>query len=256
MSFITDIFGAKQAAKGQQKAADAASKAAAESLALQERQYNQTREDNQPWMSTGRNALATLAQVSGQNGPALGYNWNKYLADNTDVADAINNGYFGGVNGPGGVQGAAQRHYEEYGHTADRFTPTRATNMDAFTASPDYQFRMNEGARALTARNSALGIQDSGAAQKSALQYNQNLAAGEFGDWWNRQAGLAGVGQTAAGANQSAGQNYANVGTNINQNKANALGSSYINQGNIWGNLITGLGNKAETNVARMFGMG
>lgn len=116
--------------------------------------------------------------------------------------------------------------------------PAQTAAMGQFQASPDYNFRLNEGARALTARNAALGIQDSGAAQRSAMQYGQGLASQEYGNWANRLAALGGVGQTAAANNAQVGGNYANAVTGINQNTAQALGSSYINQGNIWSNLI------------------
>lgn len=244
MSFIADIFAARTAAKGQAKAADAARTAASESTAEARRQYDLSRADNQPWLEAGRNALSVLSNVGKKS-----FNADAYLAANPDVRNALAGGAFGGE---GGLAGAAQRHWLEYGQNEGRTNPGMTTGYEAFTASPDYQFRLDEGARALTARNSALGIQDSGAATKSALKYGQNLASGEFGDWWNRQAGLAGVGQTAAAANQNLGQNFSNATTSINTNKANALGSSYINQGNIYGNLFSNLGGQAQR-AATMF---
>lgn len=249
MSFIADIFAARSAAKGQSQAAGAARDAAAASTAEARRQYDLSRSDNEPWLDTGRNALARLNRASGGAGGAQGFNWNTYLESNPDVARAIAGGAYGGE---GGIAGAAERHYREYGQNEGRAAPAIAGPMDDFIASPDYQFRQSEGARALTARQSALGLQDSGAAQKAALRYSQNLAAGEYGDWWNRQAGLAGVGQTAAAANQNLGQNFSNATTNINQNKAQALGSSYINRGNIWGNYASNLGGQADR-AAMMF---
>lgn len=194
MSFITDFFSAKSAAKGQQKAADAASAAAADSLAEQRRQYDLTRSDNMPWYTAGAGALEQLQKLN-------------------------------------------------------------AGDFSSFKASPDYQYRQDEGARALTARNSALGIQDSGAAQKSALKYAGDLANGEYNNYYNKIAGVAGVGQVAAAANQTANQNFANSVTNTNQNKASALGSSYTNQGNIWGNYLSNLGTKAENTALRFLGM-
>lgn len=116
-------------------------------------------------------------------------------------------------------------------------------SFDGFTASPDYQFRQDEQARALTARNSALGIQDSGAAQKAALKYSGNLASGEFNNYANRLAGIAGVGQTAVGANQTSGQNFANNYSNLQTNNAAALGSSYTNTAAIQNQNISNLSN-------------
>lgn len=200
MSFIADIFGANAAAKGQKQAANAASEASAASLAEQRRQYDLSRADQQPWLTTGTNALNSYANLLGQNGAAA-----------------------------------------------------QTTAMGQFQTSPDYAFRQSEQARALTARNSALGIQDSGAAQKAAMQYSGNLASGEFNNYANRLAGLAGVGQTAATTNAGLGANYANQVTNINQNRAQALGSSYINRGNIYGNLYSNLGSQAQTAAIKAF---
>ena len=95
--------------------------------------------------------------------------------------------------------------------------------------------------RALTARNAALGIQDSGAAQRSALSLAGNQASGEFNNYANRLAALAGVGQTAANTSAQLGQNYANSVGNIAQNNASNLASSYAAQGannaNLWGGI-------------------
>lgn len=191
MSIVTDFFASRSAARGQERAATAATNAATASTAEQRRQYDQTRTDNLPWLTAGTDALTRL--------------------------QALNNG-----------------------------------DYSSFTASPDYQFRQNEGARALTARNSALGIQDSGAAQKAALKYSGDLASGDYNNFYGKIAGIAGLGQTANAANQTAGQNMTNAITAINQNQASALGSSYINQGNIWGNFASNLGGRVD-NAALAF---
>lgn len=117
----------------------------------------------------------------------------------------------------------------------------QARAMQQFKASPDYQFRLTEGNRNLNARNAALGIQDSGAAQKALLAYGQNLASGEFNNYANRLAGLSGVGQTAAQNTAVAGQNFANSYGNLLGANAQNLASSYQQQGansaNMWGSL-------------------
>lgn len=141
-------------------------------------------------------------------------------------------------------QGALSQIAGQYGipTTQGANAAPQAGNYGSFMASPDYQFRQDEQMRALNARNAALGIQDSGAATKAALQYSGNLASGEYGNWYNRLANISGLGQTAANSNAAIGSNYASAVTNINQYKANALGSSYINRGNIWGNYLSDLG--------------
>lgn len=157
----------------------------------------------------------------------------------------------GGANVLPAVSGGGQPQINgglptEMGANGQPVTPTPNPNpttgtagpggsASPFWASPDYQFRLNEQNRALTARNAALGIQDSGAAQRSALQLSGNLASGEYNTYANRLAALAGVGQTAAAQNQNLGQNYANSYGNLLTNNAQNLASSYANQGAING---------------------
>lgn len=266
------ILGNNSQNKAQQQSAQASQQAANAATDEQRRQYDLSRGDNQPWLQTGQAALGQLANMYGLNtggaaansGGSSALDWGGYLTANPDVQNAINNGYFGGVNGEGGVNGAAQRHWQEYGDAftaAGRTGPQAATPesrqaqaYSGFMASPDYQFRQDEQMRALTARNSALGVQDSGAAQKAALRYSGNLASGEFNNYANRLASLAGVGQTAAGQNQALGQNYAGAVGNIAQNNAQNLSSSYQNRaaGNAttYGN-IAGIGTGLLQNFAR-----
>lgn len=235
---------AKSAANASQQATDA-------SIAEQRRQFDIAQQNQQPWLTTGTSALNQLASLYGlqtsaqpQAGAGQGvFDERSYLLANPDVAASIAQGGFGG---------SALNHYNEYGRAEGRqggyaapaqvgtATPT-PSGMDAFFQSPDYQFRLNEQNRNLTARNAALGIQDSGAAQKAALQYSGQLASGEFNNYANRLASLAGVGQTAANTSAQLGQNFANNFGNLQTQNAQNLGSSYIQQGqntaNMWGNL-------------------
>ena len=247
------IASANASNKGQQQAANASQQAADAATAEQRRQYDLSRSDNAPWLATGQSALnqlASLYNLNGQGGSGT-QNWNQYLTANPDVAAGIQGGLFGGE---GGAAGAAQRHYQEYGQAEGRAAPAMSTPMDAFVASPDYQFRQGEQARALAARNSALGIQDSGAAQKSALQYSGNLASGEFNNYANRLSALAGVGQTAAGQNQALGQNFANSVGQIGLNNAQTLGSSYQNQADTNANLYGGIAGGLANGLTQYFG--
>lgn len=245
---------AKNAANASQQATDAA-------VAEQRRQYDLSRQDMAPWTTVGRSALTELAGLYGLNAnPSGGANASTYafLQANPYAAGEIQKGQFGG---PGNLDAAANWVRNEYGGdlanngrvTANGYATTgqvgqaqpvstvASSAMSPFFASPDYQFRQNEQMRALTARNAALGIQDSGAAQKAALQYSGNLASGEFNNYANRLSALAGVGQTAVQSQTAAGQNFANSYGNLLSNNAQNLGSSYAQQGansaNMWGNL-------------------
>lgn len=66
-----------------------------------------------------------------------------------------------------------------------------------FAASPDFNFRLSEGMRAVGQNKAVNGLLRSGSALRAISDYGQNTAAGEFGNWWNRQSGLAGLGKSA-----------------------------------------------------------
>lgn len=241
-------IGSNAQSKAAGKAANASQQASDATIAEQRRQFDIGQQNQQPWLTTGTGALNQLASLYGLPSSQLGggasggqFNAQGYLAANPDVAAAVGSGSFGGD---------PYAHWQEYGQSEGRTggfaAPAQAgdaapTGMAAFVASPDYQFRQNESMRALTARNAALGIQDSGAAQRSALQLSGNLASGEFNNYANRLSSLAGVGQTAAQNTAAAGQNFANSMGQVLGNNAQNLASSYGQQGaasaNMWGNL-------------------
>jgi hypothetical protein len=87
----------------------------------------------------------------------------------------------------------------------------QAGNMDRFFASPDYQFRRDEGQRGIGNSFAARGGAASGNALKALTEFNSNLASGEFGNYYNRLAGMAGMGSQATGNVAGAGNNYANA---------------------------------------------
>ena len=101
-----------------------------------------------------------------------------------------------------------------------------------FSASPDYEFRRSEGMRDIGNSFSARGGAQSGNALRALSEYNSSLASGEFGNWWNRQAGLAGVGQTA--------------GTNLGQFGANTAANA--------GNFLAGQGASRASGVLGKYG--
>lgn len=83
-----------------------------------------------------------------------------------------------------------------------------------FNASPDYNFRLQQGIDALDKSAAARGRLLSGAQDKAITEYGQNVASGEWNNYLNRLASQAGIGQTATGATAAAGgQTAANIGT-------------------------------------------
>lgn len=273
---IAGVAGAAIGANAQNKAAKqgaaASQNATDQTIAEQRRQFDIGQQNMQPWLTTGNSALNQLAGLYGLNTQPGGASANTYayLQANPAARESINAGYFGG---PGNLDAAVNWHRNEYGGAQQNAGPITANgysgqgvtgapsgsaaatgNLSPFFASPDYQFRQDEQMRALTARNAALGIQDSGAAQRSALQLSGNLASSEFNNYANRLSALAGVGQTAAQNQAAAGANFANSMGNVLGNNAQNLASSYAQRGDINANLWSGIGGAVGSGLNQFFG--
>ena len=172
-------FGANRAAKTQ---ADAAQ----QGLAAQERMYNQTRADQEPWRQAGMTALNQLIPLA--------------------------------------------TNYQKFG-------------MDQFQQDPGYQFRLNEGLKALDRQAAARGGLISGNAMKAAGRYGQDYASNEYQNAFNRYQternaqlnplqSLAGVGQSATNYVGNAAQNMGQAQNQNMQSIGNAQASGYVGGAN------------------------
>jgi hypothetical protein len=90
----------------------------------------------------------------------------------------------------------------------------------SFAASPGYAWARSEGQRDIGNSFAARGGAASGNALKALSEWQTGLAQQDYGNWWNQQAGLAGVGQNTA----------VNLG-NQGQNAAGNVGNYMANQG-------------------------
>lgn len=100
-----------------------------------------------------------------------------------------------------------------------------------FVEDPGYRFRLAEGQQALDRAAAARGMFNSGAQVRALGELNQNMASSEYGNYWNRLAGLAGVGQAATNSGIQAGQASTQNIINAYGNAGNARASSYANTG-------------------------
>ncbi len=110
------------------------------------------------------------------------------------------------------------------------------TAMQNFQQSPGYQYQLDQGLRAVDAGAAAKGMLRSGATLKAEQTLGNNLAAQDFGAYYNRLAGLAGLGQNAA----------AGVGTAGNQTAAGQAQtgvSAASTQSSLYGQAAQGIGN-------------
>ncbi len=142
------------------------------------------------------------------------------------------------------------------------FTADNMAELD-----PGFDFRMNEGMKALTRAEAAGGNVGGGGALKAAESYGEDYASNEFNNAYNRfmttrqsnfnnLAALAGVGQSATNSANAAGTSAAGNIANINSTYAtnagqdlmaagNATASGYMGAANAWGSGLNGVGNSA-----------
>jgi hypothetical protein len=210
--------------------------AAAQAADVQRSQFEQTREDQAPYRQAGYNALAEMQRTAGNVPGAFKFGAGDYQAD------------------------------------------------------PGYAFRLSEGQKALDRQAAARGGLISGGALKAATRYGQDMGSQEYqsaynraltgyntdvareNQLYNRQAALAGIGQTSTNLVGQAGQNYAtNVGNLMTSGAAaNAAGQvgmanaltgglgTYLNytQGNALLNALQNRGNSPSNAdlEAQMYG--
>lgn len=125
-------------------------------------------------------------------------------------------------------------------------------DYSAFKVSPDYQFALTQGLQGLDRSAAARGSLYSGGHSADILGFASGLASQNYGNFYNRLAGLAQSGQSAAShlgsigtgnaatigsaamqaanANAQAQYNNANTLGNFAGQAANALGNYYGNQ--------------------------
>lgn len=130
----------------------------------------------------------------------------------------------------------------------------RDFSMDDFEADPGYQFRIDEGMRALRNSAAARGMLRSGQTLKAITRYGQEAGSQEYmnafnryraqvGERYNRLAGVSGTGQAAT---SEIGRQGANTAANMAANTmaaGNARASGYMGIANAAAN---GLGQFAN----------
>lgn len=117
-----------------------------------------------------------------------------------------------------------------------------AGDFSGFHESPEYAFTRDQGLQSLERGAAARGGMYSGGADADRMRFASGLASQEYGNHWNRLAGLAGVGQATAGNLGALGANMAtNIG-NAYGNIGNARASAYQQQANTNAQMVGAVG--------------
>lgn len=123
-----------------------------------------------------------------------------------------------------------------------------------FQQDPGYQFRQQQGEQAINRMAAAQGGRLGGANLKALMNFNQNLASGEFNNYANRQMGLAQGADAAdwqrnsglAGLYQGLGQQQSGLTSQYGSNQANLSGTYGSQLAQLYGNAGTNKASNAQ----------
>ena len=272
------VAGGLIGAGASRSAARAQQAAIREQVEEDRRQYDQNREDTAPYREVGQSAIFTLADLLGINARPRPVAPNREdFTTQVQVARTPGRPNVGRGTAPAPFSGSGSlrfgsetvdrfdadgysralaeyndaleeySNYEPSGELIDKFS------LEDFEADPGYQFRVNEGQKALE-RSGAGRVFDSGATAKDLLRFGQDYGSQEYSNAWNRDnaektrlynfiAGTAGSGQTAT--NQLINTNSAisrNIGNSIAQG-GNVRAAGIVGQANA---IQGGIGNASN----------
>lgn len=109
---------------------------------------------------------------------------------------------------------------------------TPGKQFDQMALDPGYQFRLSQGELGINRAAASRGGYDSGGTLKALQRFGQDYASNEFGNVYNRNANLAGLGQTAVGQGLQSSQNYGQQTGDSMLQSANARASGYMGGAN------------------------
>jgi hypothetical protein len=119
-----------------------------------------------------------------------------------------------------------------------QLTKLNAGDYSSFTTSPDYQFTRSEGNRDIGNSFAARGGAASGNALKALAEFNAGLASRNYDNYYNKIAGVAGVGQNATNQIQQAGTNATNNISNNLIGAGDARASGIVGSANAWSSAL------------------
>lgn len=109
-----------------------------------------------------------------------------------------------------------------------RLGQLQSGDLSSFFTSPGFEFVREEGLRGIENRFSASGGALSGNALRRLTEFNSGLASQEFGNFFNRDLALAGLGQGAVNTGVAAGAGTSANISNALIGKGNARASGVL----------------------------
>jgi hypothetical protein len=187
-SALSGVISQQGAQAGGNMAASAANRAAQ----MQQEEATRARAALSPWVAAGGGAIGKVTNLLGLGTlKTNGGNFNTYGLD------------------PAGAKETQQQALAD------------------FETSPGYQFRMDEGSKALDRSAASRGLLRSGAQQKAITAFGQGIASEEYGNYMDNLLAVSGLGgQAASSGNNTAANLTGNAADNIFRGGV-ARGSAY-----------------------------
>lgn len=245
----------KSQKKAANKAAELEAQASRDANALTERIYNQNVGYMMPYMTSGQTANNAFMELLGFPPQQSAFS----------APPAAAQPYaFGGNYEGGGLDGRTPRAPEDmalspgmspafggnYAFGNQQYgppesipsvpAPSARSAFDTYKGSTGYDFRFNEGSRALQSAFSR--NLESGAAAKSAIRFGQGIASDEFARYMDLLRGQQQLGFGGASALAGVGQNFANTVNSSNRLAADASANARLYGGQVNGQLWQTLG--------------
>lgn len=122
--------------------------------------------------------------------------------------------------------------------------------QSSFSATPGYQFQVQEAEKGAMNHLAGLGMKNSGAALQALTKLRSGLANQEYGNYLARLSGTAGVGQNAMQNTNALAQNSALSQGQLMQDAGAARASGYVGAANAW----TGAASNFSNNMGNWLG--
>ncbi len=235
-------IGASKNSKAINKATDAQTQANAEANRIQQEARNQNVQFQTPFYQTGLAANNRINALLGLSVPQQ--QQPQYNAVNNMGGRFQGPGIMGGgpmfqtMAGDGIYSQGWQEGLAPTGQPQQNELQAAQQGFSDWRDNTGYQFRFNEGIRAIDA---GAPVRNSGATLKAREQYGQNIGSQEFYNYMGALGGQQQVGVGAANALSGVQTNYANNAANIAQQQGQNIANSAVARANNTNSMIGGI---------------
>lgn len=235
-------IGASSASKAAKKAANAQVAAADAATNLQRETYYDQRALLAPSITAGASARARQMLMQGYSPDEV----KRFLMSTSAAVNAPAAGEAQGRPGSNFAQGYlnGEGQWEQGTGTPGSAQPGEdfswVDSYDWAPQSPSYQWRFDQGQKAVERSKAAGGDFFSGDTAMALQNYGQNAASQEFEADWRRLGELAGDGTQATGTTVNVAGQFGQSAANNTMAAGNARATGYQQAGNAWGNFWQG----------------